>query len=518
MDGEPVFPRPSTTRVAGHWAERARFSAAFECNPQEMGEVDQLIAGRYRLAEQLGRGGMGDVWQAYDERLHRKVAVKQLFVPAHLDGERTDQVVRQTVREGQIAARLQHKNVVSVFDVIEHDGTAYLIMEYLRSHSLSQVLQDQGTLPPDAVRRIGTQLADALDAAHAAGIVHRDVKPSNILLGYDGTAKITDFGISRAVEDATTGSSGTVLGTPAYMPPEVAKGERATFASDVYSLGASLYMATEGTPPVGQSGNTIALLYRAASGEITPPSNSGPLTEVLQRMLHTDPAMRPTMSEVRDALAALPVLTEQPTTELKPVTPQEKPKEQDKPPRRRRLAALIAAAVLLVAGGVLAFLMIPSNQTEQTAAPPSSSSATASPPAAPSTGSTGAAPATPPPAGQPPAASQPPPVDALTATPDVITAYYALMPGNLDQAWTRLTPKYQQHPAGGRSGYQRFWNRIARVQVSGVSPVAGNNFEATVEYHFKDGKVMRERHRYTVVRQNGSWKIDESAVLSSRTL
>ncbi|MFL6142024.1 MAG: serine/threonine-protein kinase, partial [Labedaea sp.] len=264
--------------------------------------AEQLIAGRYRLVRQVGSGGMGVVWQAYDERLHRKVAVKQLLMPAELTGPQTAQARRLAMREGRIAAKLQHPQAIAVYDVLDDDGQSYLIMEYLPSTSLAQVLAERGPLPPREVAAIGAQLADALAAAHAAGVVHRDVKPGNVLLGPDGTVKITDFGISRAVEDVTATATGLIAGTPAYLSPEVAQGQPATYQSDVFSLGATLYAAVEGKPPAGTADNAMAVLYRAASGDLDPPTRAGPITDLLVEMLSPGPARRPSMAAVRDRL------------------------------------------------------------------------------------------------------------------------------------------------------------------------------------------------------------------------
>src|SRR5581483_6864712 len=194
--------------------------------------VGRLIAGRYRLLALLGSGAMGVVWQAYDEVLHRIVAIKQLVLPlGENDG---DEVTSLVMREGRITARLQHPHVIAVHDVVEHYGYPCLIMEYLPSRSLAAVLYAHGVLVHEAVASIGNQISSALAAAHHAGIVHRDVKPGNVLLADDGTAKITDFGVSHAMGDLTVTSPGTVVGTPAYLAPEVAQGNSASFASDVF--------------------------------------------------------------------------------------------------------------------------------------------------------------------------------------------------------------------------------------------------------------------------------------------
>ncbi|SDD97897.1 serine/threonine-protein kinase [Actinokineospora iranica] len=264
-----------------------------------------LVAGRYQLGTRIGSGAMGVVWKAHDERLHRTVAVKQLLSQPGLTEAQADEARRRAMREGRIAARLAHPNAITVYDVAEHDNEPWLIMEYLPSKSLATVLNEREFLPPTEAARIGTQVAAALVAAHAAGIVHRDVKPANVLLGEDGTVKITDFGISRATGDVTVTATGMLAGTPAYLAPEVAKGEQPTSAADVFSLGSTLYTAVEGHSPFGLSENTLALLYAVAAGKVMPPRQAGPLTALLMQLLRADPRERPTMTEAKDALAAV---------------------------------------------------------------------------------------------------------------------------------------------------------------------------------------------------------------------
>ncbi|GAA2664180.1 MULTISPECIES: serine/threonine-protein kinase [Actinosynnema] len=270
-----------------------------------MTDEGRLVAGRYRLGQRIGSGAMGVVWQAHDGRLHRTVAVKQLLLQPGLAESDTDEAKRRAMREGRIAARLQHPHAIAVYDVAEDDGQPWLVMEYLPSSSLSTVLSERGTLPPREVAAIGSQVASALAAAHDAGITHRDIKPGNILLGNDGTVKITDFGISRATGDVTVTATGMLAGTPAYLAPEVAKGYDPGSPSDVFSLGSTLYAAIEGMPPFGLNENTIALLHQVASGKVTPPKQAGPLTALLMRLLRAEPEDRPTMAEAREALAAV---------------------------------------------------------------------------------------------------------------------------------------------------------------------------------------------------------------------
>ncbi|MGH3785140.1 MAG: serine/threonine-protein kinase [Pseudonocardiaceae bacterium] len=252
----------------------------------------KLIAGRYRPGLAPGQWGDGVVWQAHDERLHRTVAIKQVLLPSALSDIEADEANRRAMREGRITARLHHPHAISVFDVVEYEDQPFLIMEYLPSSSLATVLSIQDVLPPDTVARIGSQIASALAAAHKAGIAHRDIKPGNVLLADDGTAKITDFGISHAVGDVTVTATGMLAGTPAYLAPEVAQGNSAGFLSDVFSLGSTLYTAVEGTPPFGLNNNAIALLHQVAMGRITPPQRSGPLTPLLLRLLQRNPEQR----------------------------------------------------------------------------------------------------------------------------------------------------------------------------------------------------------------------------------
>ncbi|HJP75280.1 MAG TPA: protein kinase [Pseudonocardiaceae bacterium] len=270
-----------------------------------MSEVGQLVAERYRLTQHIGSGAMGVVWQAHDERLHRTVALKQLLLSPSFSAADTKEATERAMREGRIAARLQHPNAVSVYDVVDDNGQPVLVMEYVPSRSLSAVLDERVTMDPLEVARIGSQIATALTAAHTAGIVHRDIKPGNVLLADDGTVKITDFGISRATGDVTVTATGMLAGTPAYLAPEVAKGENPGPPSDVFSLASTLYAAVEGYPPFGHSDNTLALLHAVAACRTIPAKQAGPLTGLLAQMLRANPEERPTMAETSRALSAL---------------------------------------------------------------------------------------------------------------------------------------------------------------------------------------------------------------------
>jgi len=274
-----------------------------------MSATNRLVAGRYRLRRQIGGGGMGAVWLAHDERLDREVAIKQVLPPADTDSPAAHQQRERALREGRIAARLSHPHAISVYDVAVEGDQPWLVMEYLPSRSLATVLAEDGVLRVDQAAQIGAQIADALVATHAAGIVHRDVKPANVLIGrgtdIEGLVKITDFGISHASGDVTLTQTGQITGTPAYLAPEVARGIEPGPPADVFSLGATLYACLEGQPPFGVGDNALQQLYRVAAGIIQPPRCSGVLTRPLLEMLAADPASRPDMKDVRNELAGI---------------------------------------------------------------------------------------------------------------------------------------------------------------------------------------------------------------------
>jgi eukaryotic-like serine/threonine-protein kinase len=265
-----------------------------------MGEP-RVIAGRYTLVRRVGSGAMGTVWLARDETLHRDVAVKQVAGPEYGLGPGADTARQRAMREGRMIARLSHPNAVGIYDVVIQDGQPWLVMEYVPSRNLTEVVREDGPLPPERAAAIGAQLAGALAEAHRVGVVHRDVKPSNVLLTDSGIAKITDFGIARGGGDTLT-ETGLLAATPAYVAPETARGAMPAPASDVWSLAATLYHAVEGEPPFGTEGNALVVLGRVANSEVRPPRRAGPLTAVLARLMTRDPAARPTMTEAHDLL------------------------------------------------------------------------------------------------------------------------------------------------------------------------------------------------------------------------
>src|SRR5690242_18108455 len=209
-------------------------------------ELGRLVAGRYRLTAVIGSGGMGVVWRGHDELLNRDVAVKEVIWPPHLTEQEQQLACRRATREAQMAARLSHRNVVRIYDIVEEDGHPCIVMEFLPYKSLRDLLKEEGPLPPERAAQIGLGVLAALSAAHAEGILHRDVKPANILVGPDGRVVLTDFGIARAADSPTLTADGTLLGSPSYIAPERARGGAAGAASeagDLWGLGAALYAA-----------------------------------------------------------------------------------------------------------------------------------------------------------------------------------------------------------------------------------------------------------------------------------
>lgn len=251
---------------------------------------DRMVAGRYRPAEMLGRGGMGTVWRAYDTVLDRVVAMKELRVPDDLDDEELARRSARAMREVRAAALVSHPNVVGVYDVVEDDGRPWIIMELVVGRTLADDL-DEGRLAVRDSARIARQLLEALRAVHAASVVHRDVKPGNVLLSNDRRAVLTDFGIATLVGTTTITATGTTIGTLEYMAPERAQGLRPGPASDLWSLGATLYEMLEGRSPFRRNGE-FATLQAVLDGTYDPPRHAGPLGGVLAGLLESDPDRR----------------------------------------------------------------------------------------------------------------------------------------------------------------------------------------------------------------------------------
>jgi serine/threonine protein kinase len=265
----------------------------------------RLVAGRYRLHTPLGRGGMGVVWAAEDELLQRPVAVKEVRFPPSVDDEERETLRQRTMREARTAARLDHPCAVRVFDVCEDDEQPFIVMERLNGRTLSDLIKDEGPVSPARAAEIGLCLLDALHAAHAAGIVHRDVKPGNVVVGHDGRVTLTDFGIASTAGDPSITSTGLLLGSPAYIAPERARGGRPQPPSDLWSLGATLYTAVEGRPPFDKP-EAVATLAAVVTEPHAPCQRAGDaLCEAINRLLDKDPDQRPGPDEVRALLEAV---------------------------------------------------------------------------------------------------------------------------------------------------------------------------------------------------------------------
>lgn len=300
----------------------------------------RLIGGRYRLAAVIGQGSMGRVWGARDELLGRDVAIKEVRLPPGLGEAEQDNLRRRVLREARSAARLSHPAVATVHDVVEDLGRPWIVMELVHGRALDRVIAKDGPLSPKAAARIGRQLLAALAAAHAAGVLHRDVKPSNVLLTSDGRAVLTDFGVAAIDGDPSLTQSGMVAGTPAFCAPERIRGEVATPAGDLWSLGATLYAAVQGQGPYDHHGGATATIAAIVTDDPQPPASAGPLTAAITAFLSRDPAARPC------AAAAMRMLEK--AVDAPAETPCRRLPRARRPPRRSRLAAA-ALACLAVA-------------------------------------------------------------------------------------------------------------------------------------------------------------------------
>ncbi|MFR9805586.1 serine/threonine-protein kinase [Pseudonocardia sp. RS010] len=489
------------------------------------------IGNRYRLEERIGVGAMGAVWRGTDELLNRTVAVKELIAAgAPVSGNAADAAEesrQRLLREGRIGARLQHAHVISMFDVVVHDERPWLVMEYLPSRSLAVVLGEKGPMEPREVAAIGRQVADGLAAAHAAGVVHRDIKPGNVLIAEDGRAKITDFGVSRAVDDVQLTRTGMIAGTPAFLAPEVARGQEPTSASDVFALGATLYAAVEGEPPFGLDDNAYALLHKVATGAVRPPENAGPLTALLMRLLANEPMDRPTAAQARDALTAIsggaspagltttaPVstqvlpgpqpaaaksgprtLTDMPAPPVVVPPGSERPPAAGKPRGRRLLPFVVVAVVLLVVGiGVAIGAIRAADSGEQGggAAPPAAAPTTTPTPTRTSTPTT--TPTTTTPSATPSTSSS---AASDTDAVSFVQGYYSLLPDDPDAAFAMLGSEARA-ASGGIDGFRRFYGGMSDVEIQNARSTGDGQVSATIVFTRTDGSTSSEPYTFRV--------------------
>jgi serine/threonine protein kinase len=533
----------------------------------------RLVAGRYRLQSQIGGGGMGTVWLARDELLGRQVAVKQVLSPAGADERQIDEQRQRALREGRIAARLSHPHAISVYDVALENNQPWLVMEYLPSRSLAEVIAEDGLLDTAVAAQVGAQVADALAATHVAGIVHRDVKPANILIGQggrvEGLVKITDFGISHASGDVTLTQTGQITGTPAFLAPEVAQGREMTEASDVFSLGATLYACLEGQPPFGVEDNALAMLHRVAGGSIRPPLRAGAMAGPLLRMLASQPGDRPTMAEVRDELAKLaagrdgdtttvllartdlgsggpgrsstaafaspPPVLATPAHPLPPVPPPAAagapaaapptaapPAGQGAAPasgRRRGLARWVAAAavVLLLAGLGIVWAVAGNDPASPGSSAQDSPSSTSSAPTSaeqttdattePTEAPTSTAEAT----SEAPetTSAAPPPADPLSAqnVRNFLADYHQQVITDPRAAYARTGPTLRSLIS--EDNYVEYWQQFSDVRVTDIDAADGQNTATgTLEWTRTDGSVETGRRVFTFLVEDGQLILD----------
>ncbi|MEU6172241.1 protein kinase [Streptantibioticus parmotrematis] len=423
----------------------------------------RLLAGRYALGECLGSGGMGTVWRAEDRTLEREVAVKEITVGT-LAGEQLAVLHVRLRQEARAAARISHPGVVTVHDVLEEDGRPWIVMELVDGRSLEEVVATEGTLLPRDAARVGADLVATLRSAHRAGVLHRDVKPANVLLERGGRTVLTDFGI--AVVDGLQGGltrSGDIVGSPDYLAPERATGHRPGPASDLWSLGATLYAAVEGRSPFRRT-STMGTLHALVSEPLPPARDAGALAPVLEALLRKDPDQRPTaeraqrmLEDVANGRPPRGVTPVHPPTEV--VTPQppsaghgfaHQPTQvaparppstvpiaypgAHEPPRRGRTGLLVGAtavAAALLGGGVAAAVLVDASHHHAVRAEARPGTGGAVVPSTPAPAVPSSLPSAP---VQPPAATAP--TQAAAAPDEVVQAYYtAINSGDYQDAW-----------------------------------------------------------------------------------
>ncbi|WP_407552069.1 protein kinase [Streptomyces sp. Pv4-95] len=324
------------------------------------GKEGRLLAGRYRLADVLGRGGMGTVWRARDEVLGRTVAVKELRFPGGVEEDEKRRLITRTLREAKAIARIRNNGAVTVYDVVDEDDRPWIVMELVEGRSLAEVIRDDGALTPRRAAEVGVAVLDVLRAAHREGILHRDVKPSNVLMSDDGRVVLTDFGIAQVEGDPSVTSTGMLVGAPSYISPERARGQKPGPPADMWSLGGLLYACVEGVPPYDK-GSAIATLTAVMTEPVEPPKNAGPLEEVIFGLLVKDPAGRLDDAGARSMLLAVThapepkpeppldatramTLPSAPAEESKPAARPAKPKPAPKPRTQRKPKAKPEAA------------------------------------------------------------------------------------------------------------------------------------------------------------------------------
>ncbi len=461
-----------------------------------------VIAGRYSLDREIGRGGTGVVWLGRDEVLGRQVALKRIGLLPGAD--HTD--LARAEREARLGAQLNHPHVVAVFDIVVDEDAHWLVMEYVDGVTLDGLIRHEGRLTPDDAAPLLWQAADALLAAHAAGIAHRDVKPSNMLLDRSWQVKLTDFGIARISTDPSLTQTGMVTGSPGYLAPEIAIGGRGDAAADVWSLGVTTYHLLAGRPPYEIGDNVLGALYRIVHEDPPRLDDAGWMTPLLQGTMVRDPARRWSMRQVRDFLGdpshpvpasdgwaetadeagTQPLGTGVPAPAAAAALPR-----VDSPRTRRRPAGL------LLAGLVLALLLAAVLYVVLANRDPASNDK-----AGPGTGSS----ASPSPSPSPSASAAAPTAAGMEA---FIRDYVAAVAEDPARSWQMLTPKFQTE-SGGFDTYRRFWEKATNGRVLSISTNPDNlsvsyqvrfdNFDngpgpTVLDLRFEDGKYLIDGER-----------------------
>ncbi|MCE7007563.1 serine/threonine protein kinase [Kibdelosporangium philippinense] len=315
--------------------------------------TQRIVSGRYQIVHEIGRGGMGIVWLAEDRTIGRRVAIKELHLPDGIDPQERHIYEERVLREARIAGRLNDPAIVTVYDVVQEHGNTFIVMELIEAPTLADIVRQRGALSEAYTAQIAQQLVSALEAAHRAGVVHRDVKPSNVMIDANGRVKLTDFGIAQSTDDPRLTTSGTLIGSPTYMSPERLQGHEAVPASDLWGLGATLFFAVEGYGAYERT--TTAASIQAIMNEVAYLTRCrGPLASLIMGLLNSNPDGRPTAPQVRALLGqatqvamntgpTAPVWTQQPTST-----------QTSKPPKGRRALAIglvvVLAAAMLAAG------------------------------------------------------------------------------------------------------------------------------------------------------------------------
>ncbi|MCR6033518.1 protein kinase [Nocardioides sp. zg-579] len=515
-------PAAWTTRSPTGLRTGPRYAGSVCTRGERRGGPGRVIAGRYSLEREIGRGGMGAVWLGRDEVLGRAVALKRIGLAPGGDGADLE----RAQREARLAARLNHPHVVAVFDLVDEDGERWLVMEHVAGTTLAELVRIRGPLDPDTAADLIGQAADALAAAHAAGVVHRDVKPSNMLVTPDERVKISDFGIARAEADASLTRTGLVTGSPAYLAPEVASGRLATPPSDVWSLGASLFHALAGRPPYDVGENLLGALYRIVHEDPPRLDDAGWLRPLLAATMTREPGDRWSMAQVRDFLQAgpdaaahrpVPVARASHHDELgtqllaradrgptpPPPPPSEATVRTSAPPAaggppapgpghaapRRRLGRLVpvllglAAVVLLSVGGYLLGRGGGDDAGREagaaTTSPPASATGEPSPPARPTEAG----------------------IEAF------VRDYLTTAAADPSAGFAMLTPEFQE-ASGGLPGYAGFWGDVDSVEVERVeADPSGPSVRYRYTYTLSNGRSIRDDVKLELAFEDGRYAI-----------